>query len=236
MPTKSQLISDVILQLTQSAPTDDLAIEESQVASWLSDALNELIVNEVESEMKKGNSIPAVYITRETGLPLTEENVADLDDENQRMYLQLSSEVLDLKNESGIIKVLDYDLNPIFKTASEDLEIYNALRFARATSENPLYYSEDNKIFVKGFTTADLEFNEFMVWYIKRQNLLTMADTDEVKVSDQLRNVLVQTVVEKGKNELYGSQPDENNDGVDRKVPVYHRQLTSQDQSQQPTE
>jgi len=220
--TKENLISDVILQLTQSAPTDDIQIEELQIASWATDFINDLVKRECVAESKKGKSIPPVYITREIGLELTEEAVTDIDDKDQRMYLELTGEVLDLPGDTGVVKVLDYDLNLIHKTATEDLEIISKLRFAAPSSENPLFYREGTKIFIKGFATSDLEFNEFMVHYVKKQDVMAMNDEDELLLTDQLVNVLTDLLVERGKAELYGTQSDPASDGVDRKKNVYH--------------
>lgn len=225
--TKEQFISDCILQLTQSAPTDDLAIEELQIASWGSDFLNELVRRECTVAIRAGKSIPPVYITRETGLELTEEEVADIDEEDQRMYLELSNEVLDIEGDKGFIKLLDYDLNLIHKTSTENIEVINDLRFARATSENPLYYREGKKVFVKGFATADLDFNEFIAHYIAKQDIMAMEDEDEIKATDQIVNALVDMVVAKGKAELYGTQPDVNSDGRDVKQLQYHRAIAN---------
>lgn len=237
--TKEKLIGDVMLQITQSTLTDDIAIEESQVASWATDFLNDLVKRECAAELKKGNSIPPVYITRETGLPLTEENIADVDDEDQRMYLTLTGEVLDLPDDNGVVKVLDYDFNIIHKTDTESLEVINDLRFSKPSSENPLYYREGTKIFIKGFNTADLDFNDFMVHYVEKQDVLAMDDEDEIKATDQIINVLTDLLVQRGKMELYGGQPDTASDGVDRKQPVYHTSIQNparQDQDNQTVE
>lgn len=237
--TKENLIGDVMLQLTQAVLTDDIAIEELQIASWATDYLNDLVRRECTAEMKKGKFIPAIYIVRETGLPLTEEAVADVDDEDQRMYLTLTGEVVDLPNEGGVVKVLDYDLNTISKTSTENLEVISDLRFAAPSSENPLYYLEGNKIFIKGFATSDLEFNDFMVHYVARQDVMALEDEDEIKATEQVINVLTDLLVARGLKELYGGQPDTSNDSVDRKQPVYHTAIQNpsrQDQDNQTVE
>lgn len=233
--TKEQLISDVQLQLHQSILTDDIAIEDSQIAVWASDFLNELVRRECTVAIRAGKSIPPVYITRETGLELTEEDVDEIDDEDQRMYLELENEVLDIEGDKAVVKVLDYDLNLIHKTSTENIEVINDLRFARATSENPLYYREGKKIFIKGFATADLDFNEFICVYIPKQDVYAMEDTDEIKATDQIVNALVDMCVARGLKELYGGQPDTQSDGVDRKTPVYHTAISRPDsQEKQP--
>lgn len=231
--TKEQLISDVQLQLHQSFLTDDIAIEDDQIAVWASDFLNELVRRECTVAIRAGKSIPPVYITRETGLALTEEAIAEIDNEDQRMYLTLSNEVLDIEGDRGFIKLLDYDLNLIHKTSTENVEVINDLRFARATSENPLYYREGTKVFVKGLATADLEFNEFIAHYIAKQDVLAMGDEDEIKATDQIVNALVDMLVAKGKAELYGTQQDVNSDGKDVKQLQYHRAIANPAASQE---
>jgi hypothetical protein len=155
------------------------------------------------------------------------------------MYLTLVGEVVDLPDDNGVVKVLDYDLNLIHKTDTETLEVLNDLRFAKPSSENPLYYREGQLIFIKGLNTADLDFNDFMVHYVKKQNLITMEDTDPIKATDQIINVLIDLMVARGKQELYGGQPDMASDSVDRKQPVYHTAIQNparQDQQNQPIE
>jgi len=239
MITKTRLISDIILQLTQGVPTDDFTIEELQVAQWLDYHLNDLIKREITDHIKTGMSIPPIYIIRETGLTMTEEAVIDIDDHDQRFYLTLTNEVLDLPKDSGVVKVLDYDLNLIHKTASENLEVLRDLRFAKPSTENVLYYREGKKVFIEGFNTADVDFNDLIVFYVPKQDILSMADGDEVIISDQLIPVLIDMCVQRGKLQLYGTQPDTSNDGVDRKQVQYHTAIsnpTNQDQQAQTQE
>lgn len=65
MPTKDQLISDIILQVTQSAPSDDSEIEKDQVAFWINYHLGQLIKQEIDIETKNARPIPPVYIAME---------------------------------------------------------------------------------------------------------------------------------------------------------------------------
>lgn len=241
MITKEKLISDIFLQLYQGTLTDDAQLEESQIASWASDFLNELVRRECTVAIRAGKSIPPVYIHREIDLPLTEEEVDEIDDVDQRMYLELQEgEILDIEGDRGIIKILDYDLNLIHKTSTENLEVTNDLRFAKASSENPLYYRESpTKIFIKGLSSADLEFNNFMVHYVRKQDILTMEDEDEIKATDQIVNALVDLCVSKGKAMLYGTQPDKQSDGRDYKEIQYHRAIANpaaQEEQPQQTE
>ena len=234
--TKEKLISDVILQFNQSVLTDDSQLEDDQVAFWLDYYLNDLVKREIVAEKRKGNQIPPVYIGQPEVCTLIEETTADIDDEDQRMYINLTNEVLDLPRDAGVVKVTDFDLNIIHPATLEGIEMLSDLRFAAPSSENPLYYRNGKRLYVKGFNSADLEFNDILVWYVKRQIILEMDDTDEVIVSDQLLPVLIDLAVAKGKLELFGTQPDTASDGKDTKKTVYHTQIQnpqSQDQTSQ---
>lgn len=230
MTTKLQFISDIELALTQGAPSDDLNLEQDQIAYWINDVLNDLKRKEIIAEKAKGKSIPPIYIVRETGLELTEEEVEDIDDENQRMYIELEGSVLDLPNDGGIVKVLDYDLNLIRKTSVEDLEDTKNLRFAKPSADNVLHYREGTKIFIEGLATSDIEYNPFIVDYVLSQDIIAMDDDDEILMSDQLANIVGAQVIATGKQQLYGTQIDESNDGTDSKNPAYHLMINNGDQ------
>lgn len=224
--TKEKLISDVILRVTQANPTDDLALEESQVAHWIQLHLHELIIREINDAKKKGKMIPPIYIKRDVALNMVEETITDVDDFDQRLYVTLTEEVLDLPNDGGIVRVLDYDRNIISRVAVEDLEDLRRLRFAKPSPNNVVFYREGNDyIFIEGFNTADIEFNPLMVSYIPKQDIMALADTDEVLVSDQLVPLLVAAVEEEAKLMLYGSEPDVDNDGTDKKKIQYHNAI-----------
>lgn len=223
--TKEKLIGDIILQLTQGSPSDDLQLEESQVAYWIEYTLHDLIRKEIVEELSKGNMIPPIYVRRDVALTLTEENITNVDSEHQRMYVDLPEKVLDLPRDAGIVRVLDYDRNLIHKTSVEELEYLRNLRFAKPSLNNVVYYREgaaSNRIFIEGFNTADIDFNPIMVSYVPRQDILALADSGEVLISDRLVPILIDLCVQRGKLELYGTQVDQENDGVDNKQVQYH--------------
>jgi hypothetical protein len=101
------------------------------------------------------------------------------------------------------------------------------LRFAKPSIDTPLYYRIGTKVFVEGFNTADLDYNPLIVYYVPKQDILSMADTDEVLVSDQLLPTLIATTVQFGKMQLYGTQPDMANDGTDNKGVQYHTAIAN---------
>lgn len=239
--TKNSLISDIILQLTQGSPSDDLALEEDQVAAWIDYHLNDLVRREIIDYQKKGYLIPPIYIRRDIELDLQEENIADVDDNKQRIFVdlnELEEDILDLPRDTGIVRVLDYDRNLINKTSVEDIESIRNLRFAKPSPENVLYYREGKTILIiEGFNTPDIEFNPIMISYVPKQNVFELGDDDEVLITDQLVPILIDLCVQRGKLQLYGSQPDSSNDGKDVKQTQYHTAIQNPTrQESQPTE
>lgn len=237
MQTKEKLIGDIILQLTQANPSDDLQLEEEQVAYWIEYYLHDLIRREIVDAKKKGEQIPPVYIKRDIELTLTEETIDGIDDKKQRFYLELPQEVIDLPRDGGIIRILDYDFNLVHMTSVEDLEDLRHLRFAAPSPENLVAYREGKKIFIEGIATPDVEFNPFICSYVPKQDVIALDDEDEIIITDQLVPILIDLCVQRGKLELYGSQPDTANDGTDVKQTQYHTAITNPAKGEsQPTE
>jgi hypothetical protein len=228
MQTKEKLIGDIILQLTQGNPSDDLSLEQEQVAYWIEYYLHDMIRREIVDYQKKGHQIPPIYIRRDVALTLTEENITDVAAIKQRFYLELEEEIIDLPRDGGIIRILDYDRNLVRMTSVEDIDDLRNLRFAKPSPENLVAYREGkDKIFVEGLNTADVDFNPFMCSYIPKQDILSLADDAEILITDQLVPILIDLCVQRGKLELYGSQPDAANDGVDTKQVQYHTAITN---------
>lgn len=237
MITKQKLIDDIELQLLQSSPSDDSDLSKVQVAQWVQYHLHDLIRREIVGEMSKGNMIPPIYIIREDGFELDEESVVDMEDDRQRMWVELANDVLDLPKDSGIVQVLDYDYNLISKASLERMNLINSLPFAKSSPKNLLYFRQGKKIFVEGLQTSEISYTPIIVDYVPKQDLLAMDDTDEVIISDQLIPVLIDLCVQRGKLMLYGTQADQSNDGVDPKAQNYHSSIANPaSQSQQQSE
>lgn len=235
MITKAKLLDDIELQLLQSAPSDDSELSKVQVAQWVQYHLHDLIRREIVGEMSKGNMIPPIYIIREDGFELDEEAVVDMEDDRQRMWVELANDVLDLPKDSGLVQVLDYDYNLISKASLEKMNLINSLRFAKSSPKNLLYFRQGKKIFVEGLQTSEISYTPIIVDYVPKQDILALADTDEVIISDQLIPVLIDLCVQRGKLMLYGTQADKESDGIDYKQTQYHTAISnpsSNDQQQ----
>jgi hypothetical protein len=223
--TVNQIVSDVELQLYQGQISDDAATERAQIKFWLSYHLNQLVATECNEKVKRGESLPAIYQTMAAlEIPDIEErdDVAEID---ERVFIEMDEEILDLNKDAGVIAVLTEENDEIKKATLTTILQFKHLKFGGPSLDNLLYYREGQKIYIYGFKPSDVPFSTIQVWYVPKQDLTTMADSDEVKVSDLVLPQLIASAVETGKLQLFGSQADLENDGADKAQPVYHQQI-----------
>lgn len=221
--TKKELISDVILQLTQSDPSDDLALDERQIAMWLTYHANAIVTTELNSKLAKNEMIPSIYVTREECIVSDLEDTDCGDDCQDRISVSLLGDPLTLNDDGGIVMVQTDDGDQVLKAGSITMiMLFRSMRFARPSSENLVYYRQGTKIYIEGMPLSDIPFDKFHVWYVRKQDYTTASDSTQILVSDLVLPALIDSIVQRGKMELYGGQVDRANDGVDPKSPVYH--------------
>lgn len=227
MITKEQIISDVILQLTQTAPSDDLELEDDQVAFWVSYSLNLLVANELNGKIDRGEVIPSIYIRRADCEVAEVEDTTCTDDCDDRIFVELDEEILTLNKDGGVIEV-ETDQGDLVRRASvETMSSYKRMRFTKPSEENLVFSHEGKRIYIEGLKAVDLPFDKLNVWYVPKQDLLTLGDTDEVLVSDLVLPQVIDLAVARGKAELYGTQRDQANDANPGTTPVYHQQIAN---------
>ena len=141
--TKKEIRDDIILQLTQGAPSDDLELSESQIDYWIDVTLNTLVANECNEKLKRGQMIPEVYIKKASCEAGTYEE-DDCGDQN-RVYFQLDESVLNINN-GGILRIITDDGTEIRKASIQTLSLFNAMRFAKPSVNNLIYSHETNQI------------------------------------------------------------------------------------------
>lgn len=223
--TKEQLIADIELQLNQGAPSIDTELEYEQIAQWINVVRNDLVAREVDAALKRGDQVLPIYVGREVCNQLAEEDVACVDEENERMGFSLTGEVLDTDNDNGILQVLTDTYDEVYKGSLELLPVLKKMTYTKSSAELLIWSRQGNEIFVEGFNEADIEFNNINVYFLRKIDLNTMASTDIIPVSDKLLPVLIARVVEMGKLQMYGTEADQATDGVDTKNVVYHRSI-----------
>jgi hypothetical protein len=224
--TKAQLISDVELSANQGHISDDSNLDWTQLAFWATTHLNSLVSSECNAAIKAGKQIPAVY----KQVAALEVAVVEDGHEEDRLYIELDDEVLSLIDDAGVILVETEDGDEIPPVSLERHASIKKMRFAKPSTNRPLYYRRGEKIFLLGFKEVDIPFEKATVYYVPRQDVYTMADTAEILATDTVRDALIASLIEQAKQVLYGTQIDQTNDGVDPKTPVYHRQIQNPDQ------
>jgi hypothetical protein len=222
MTTKEQIISDVQLQLNQGGISDDSQLDWNQLLYWGSYELNRLVTAECNAAIKSGSSIPAIYKKVADCEVISVEDVETFTAENDRCYVEIEDDILDLESDLGVIIVETEDGDLIKKTSLENFHRLKKMRFSKPSLSNTLCYRRGKKIFIPGFTPTDIPFEKVNVFYVPKQDLLAIADSAEVLVSDMTLPTLIDMMVERGKLMLYGTQPDIANDSADNKNVQYH--------------
>ena len=161
---------------------------------------------------------------------------ADTADHNQRMYFDLVGNVVDLFNDAGVVRVLTDEYDFVHKASLDTLDMFKHLRFAKPSTETLVWYRSGKRMFIEGLTTDEIYDNTFIVDYVQKQNILSMLDTDEVRISDILLPALIDRVVQRGKLQMYGTVPDVSNDGADVKQQMYHTAISNPSRGQQQAE
>jgi len=222
MATKSEFISTVFLQVYEGAPSDDANLEEREVAFWGTFHLNQLVANELNEKLKRGEQFPSVYKKRAACEVLSIEEAQCGDGCQDRVYVQLPEDVLTINKDAGIVRVTTDEGDLVTKGSTETLDILRYMPYAKPSNENLVYYRESAKIFVEGIKNADVPFNELNVVYIPKQDIAALGNDDEILASDLVLPQLIDLVVQRAKMELYGSQQDVANDGTDGVTTKYH--------------
>jgi hypothetical protein len=233
MITKQTLLSDIQLQILQAAPSDDSELELDQIAFWVSNDLNALVATEINSKTARGEMVPSIYIKRATCEASSIEN--NLCGNEDRIFVEINEDILTLNNDAGVVLVQTDGGDQVKKITIETLILFRNMRFAKASDSNLQYYRQGKKFYLEGLKNSDVPFESLDIFYVPKQDVMVLAATDEVLVSDLVIPTLIDSVVQRGKAMLLGSVPEDvDNDGATHISPLYHKQIANPDQ--QPTE
>lgn len=225
MATVKEIVSDVELQLYQGAISDDAEVEREQIKFWISYHLNQIVATELNEKVKRGEAFPAIYQVR-AALEVPElEETDDVDETDERVYVTMDEEILDLNKDAGVIAVLTEENDECKKATIGTILQFKHTKFGKPSLDNLLYYREGQKLYIYGFKPSDVPFATIQVWYVPKQNLREMEETDEVLCSALVLPQVIAAAVETGKHQLLGSQADHENDGAEKVSPVYHQQI-----------
>lgn len=216
--TKEKLISDIILRVCKGAPSDDLELEDAQVAFWFDIVGKKIIPDFLNKKLINGFTIDPVFIKIEDNKVMQQEDVAMLPECKDRNFITITQKPLDLYEDRGVIRIVTDEGVVVNKVAVERLDTLNAMTFGRPNKLNLLYTRVDDKIYIHGITSKATSLVEFSVYYIPTFSLTDLADTDTVKLSDELVATISDVVAEMAIKELYGGVADVENDAEDDSV------------------
>lgn len=219
MPTKKELVDDIILRVTKGQPSDDLELEPSQVAFWFDLIAKELVPNYLNSKIKKDEELDSILINTEDDLVGTVEDVAMLDQYSDRVYIEVEEEIIDLKNDNGLVRIITEEGLVVNKVSLAKLDTLNAMTFSRPNRENLLHTRINQRIYIHGLSPLQVNLTKFSVWYIPKPNFYGAGDDDIIKLPEDLLNMLSDAVEEKAMRELRQVEPDMENDGQDDNNP-----------------
>ena len=203
----------VILSVTGLNPSDDTQVDKAYVIFLLAQNRDAIAKQYLDKLIQSGFPIDSQFITRETCKVLSEEALACVEDEDERLYFNLTKRPLDLIRDAGVVEVTTDEKLPVLKSQLQNITMYRDLRFSKPSPENLVYYRHDKKIVVEGLSHKNKASDEFIVDYVPALASETLAATDELQLSDALTPVLLDTV-SKMLMEQLGKPIDSENDGV----------------------
>ena len=214
--TKNALVSDIMLKLQKGKPSDDFELEPSQVAFWITITRDGLIKEYLDDKASKGLSVDDYFVIQESCKPLNSETEPCIDDDSERIYIRLKSQPLDIYGDKGIVLIKTNEGSYIYKTRLSTVNIINNLAFAKASTKNLIYYRDgQTKLVIEGIPSSLKSIVEILVWYIPKEDVESLADDDEVSIPNELLPILLERVEEIARRQMFGIQPDLENNGKD---------------------
>ena len=214
--TKQELISDIELRVTRGKPSDDLELEQDQIAHWIETTANSVVADYLNKLIRANKAIPPQYIAKVLAIQLAQETAPSNTDEGIRHYLDFSSyDVMPLDNDKGIVRVSTLSgkrVNAI--NDEENFEMLNKMYFSRPSRENLLWYREGDSIYVKGYGNSITTAVKLNVYYVPVIEVSSLANTAEVNITEDLLPIILDIVEEKAFRQLGYGFEDLQNDGT----------------------
>jgi hypothetical protein len=225
MPTVAQVISDIELQVYQGAPSDEDELPKDQIKYWIGVDLNSLVATEINGKIERQEMVPSIYVRRASCEPLEAEANDCGDDCLARISFELDDEILVINKDMGVVRVVTSENQQVLRASSETLDIINLLRFAKPSNSNLVYSRQGNLFYIEGLKEVDIPFEEVHVYYVPKQDIMSLSDTDEILVSDITLPMLISSVANRARMQIYGSDSDKTNNGYSDISAAYHQKI-----------
>lgn len=215
MATKNQLVSDIILRISKGKPADDLELEPKQVAFWIGLVLDGLVKDTLDDNLANATRVADFYVIKETCKWLEEETYACIAAGEQKMYVQTSKPVLELINDSAIIRVTTNEGSRVDKSRLSTIDFVEDMEFSKPSIKNLVYYRDgQKKLVICGIPNDLVDVVEIFVWYVPQTNLDCFLDDEELPISSDIIEELQMRVEELARRQMAGFG-DVTNDGFD---------------------
>lgn len=216
-----QLVDQIELMVYEGKPSDDVTLERAQIADLLSFYRDQLVKEHLDNLIKAGKGLESYYFEHFNSAQAQEESVAGVDDDDERLYITLPKQPMSLLNDRGVVKVTTNEGFIVLRSRLENIETIKNLRYAKPSPANMVWYRDNKTIVIEGLFWKNKDSATFETVYIPTYTSQHLTEADEFKISDEFLPILLTQVEDVAKRQIYGSQSDDNNDGVDPKTAKY---------------
>lgn len=208
--TKIQIISDIMLRISGGKPSDDIELEQGQVAFWIDQVLGSLIKNNLDDKLRRGESVDGVYFTYEYNLKPVIDSKPWMD-KQESVYIPLCKTPMSLYHGGEIVYMETSDGRPVNRTTLQKLGNIKSLTFSKPSLSNLVYHRDGDRIYINGLNEDNIDFGVFNIWYVARPDLLSsLADSAEVKMGEDIPAILTDAVAAIAQNQVQDIVDEEN--------------------------
>lgn len=215
--TKDELISDIELRLTQSIPSDDFEVEREQIAHWLDLASNSIVSDLLTNQIRRSGDIDPFYLLSTDLKNVSKENTSGILSDSIRYYIDISDiDVLSIPSESGdrgvyLVKNKSNKILPYIR--EQDVQWMKDLWFSTPSKNNPMWFRENDKVFIVGLSDKDYNQSKFRITYVPVIDSSSLNNEDEYPVTSDVLPMISDLAYENGIKELNEGELDLQNDG-----------------------
>lgn len=205
--TYQSVIDDLRLKLQKGEDSDDFPVSREQMLLWLKNNVDLIAKEYLDPLIIAGKPIDSVFLQRQA-CELTEEEVEDCETRN---FIELTYKPMGLSDDMGVQKVTTNDGILVDRVRHNFIDILRDLRYSKPSKKHLVWYREGKKIFLEGFENAPN--TKFIITYIPTTDSLNPSETSDIRLPDELIQVLMERVEEIALREMQMTI-DNQNDGV----------------------
>jgi len=202
MASLEEFVGDIELRLSRSKPSDDFELDKSQIKHWIDIVRDSLVADKLNVDIKKGKSIPAIYVRSEFCTVVVDEVNACNSGCGKRKSITVSDDILTLDDDRGVLRVVSStgDWVPIY-SADEARQVAR-LRFSKPGEDKAIGYREGQNIFIMGLTDLKTAAVKYNVFYVGATMSFTLSDPDEYPIESILAPIMLDEVEAIGRREF----------------------------------